>query len=78
MHVVPSHLMCVAILGIVTAEEHPSVGVIQLHADAAGRVAVAARVDQLHSREVSNPGPPAVRVSADVTILNYQVSNTDI
>ena len=62
--------MCMAILGIVTAEEHPSVGMIQLHADAAGRVAVAPRVDQLHSREVRDPGAPAVRVGANVTILS--------
>ena len=67
---IPTHLMRVAILGVVTAQEHPGVGVIQLHADAAGRVAVAPRVDQLHSSEVRDPGAPAVRVGADVTILS--------
>ena len=70
----PAHLMSVAILGIMTTQQHPSVSVIQLHADAAGRVAVARSVDKLHSREVRDAGAPAVRVGADVTILNDQVS----
>ena len=62
--------MSVAILGIMTTQEHPSVCMIQLHADTAGSVAVARSVDQLHSREVRDPGAPAVGVGADVTILN--------
>ena len=69
--------MSLAIFGVMAAEEHPRVGVIQLHADAAGRVAMARSIDQLHSREVRDPGAPAVRVGADVTILNDQVSKTE-
>ena len=65
--------MSVTILGIVTTQQHPGVSVIQLHADAAGSVAVTRSIDQLHSREVRDARAPAVRVGADVTILNDQV-----
>ena len=68
--------MSVAILGIMTTQEHPSVSVIQLHADTAGSVAVARSVDQLHPSEVRDAGAPAVRVGADVTILD-QVAKTE-
>ena len=77
INLLPAHLMSLAILGVMAAEEHPGVGVIQLHADAAGRVAVARSVDQLNAREVRDAGAPAVGVGADVTILNDQVSNKD-
>ena len=69
--------MSVAILGIMTAQQHPSVSVIQLHADAAGGVAVARSVDQLHTSEVRDSRAPAVRVGADITILNDQDSKTE-
>ena len=66
--------MSLAIFGIMAAEQHPRVGVIQLHAEAAGRVAVARRVYQLHARVVRDARAPAVGVGADVTILNVKVS----
>ena len=61
--------MCLSILGIVAAEKHPGVCVVQLHADAAGGVAVAPRVDELHPRVVGDAWTPAVRVGADIAIL---------
>ena len=70
--------MSLTILGVMAAEEHPGVGVIQLHADAAGRVAVARSVDQLNACEVRDARAPAVGVGADVTILNDQVSNKEM
>ena len=57
------------------AEKHAGVGVVQLHADAAGGVAVARRVDQLHPRVLRDVRPPAVRVRADVTVLTEITSS---
>ena len=51
------------------AEEHAGVGVVQLHADAAGGVAVARRVDQLHPRVLRDVRAPAVRVGPDIAVL---------
>ena len=45
---VPSpYLVCFPVDGVVAAEEDASVGVVQLHAEAAGGVAVTRGVDQL-------------------------------
>ena len=40
--------MSVAILGIMTTQEHPSIRMIQLHADAAGGVAVATGINEVN------------------------------
>ena len=73
------------------AEEHAGVGVVQLHADAAGGVAVqystvqystvpggvavTRRVDQLHPRVLRDVRPPAVGVRADIAVLTEITSS---
>ena len=64
------HLVTLTKHRVVTAEQHPGVSVVQLHADTTGSVAVTSCVDQVDSLVVSHIGSPAVGVSSDVTILN--------
>ena len=67
--------MCLPVDGVVAAEEHAGVGVVQLHAEAAGGVAVPRRVDQLHPRVLRDVRPPAVGVRADITVLTEITSS---
>ena len=60
-NVLSPYLVCFPVDGVVAAEEDASIGVVQLHAEAAGGVAVARGVDQLHPQYSVMIGPQPVK-----------------
>ena len=67
-------LVSLAIVGVVSTEELPSVGVVELHADTAGGVAVASSVVQVDPSELLGVSP-AVRVGPHITVLEKGAFN---
>ena len=63
-------LMTLAKDGVVAAEQHACVSMVQLHTDAGGGMAMTSSIDKIDSFVVCYIWSPTIRIGSDVTILN--------